>query len=249
MLIVDWKMSSAMRLPVVAECLIDRQLLLCAPAAGLRARWPNQSRLARARGERRRRAGPTNDYPRPPPIRTCRGIGGRGIEIDHDSVRGLDPRPEEKEAALALGHRRRIFADRFRSSIEKHHASVVAIDIAVEHTGRHAGDFIDHPHGQGAVDVLAFWQDQIPIPDQTGLDFRCVRGRQEPTDGTGSARRWSRWEPRANLSRPSKGHLGPPMYPIDRGVELPVSAAVSRPASLVRPAGSRTPIRPAVSRR
>jgi hypothetical protein len=85
-------------------------------------------------------------------------IGRRGIEIDHHSRRSLHSGPEEKEAALALRHRRRIFADCFRSSFQQNDAAVVAVHIAVQHTGRHAGDFIDHADRQGTVDRSTFWQ-------------------------------------------------------------------------------------------
>ncbi len=76
----------------------------------------------------------------------AQGVGGRGIQIDHHAHRGLDPGPEEKEPALTLGHRGRIFTDRFRAAFEENDAAIVTIDIAVQDTGRHARHFIDHPH-------------------------------------------------------------------------------------------------------
>ena len=172
--------------------LIDPQTLPT-PAAGLRR--GGQTDPVLHKGEEKGRAQPVPPMVIHDPHQSggAERIGRRGVEIDHDSRGSLDSGPEEKEAALALRHRRRIFADRFRSSFKENNAPVVTVHIAVQDTGRHAGDFIDHPHGQGAVDRSAFWQDEIAITQETGLDFWGVRWRQEPTDGTGSVGRRTRW--------------------------------------------------------
>ena len=99
----------------------------------------------------------------------CSREPDEAVVIDVEEVRAL--------RALSAGglvptlrHRRRIFADRFRSPFQQHHAPVVAVDIAVQHTGGHSRHFIDHPHGQGTVDGASLGKDQVAITRETSLD-------------------------------------------------------------------------------
>ena len=108
--------------------LIDPQTLR-APAAGLS---PWQSQCASCTIERRKAA----PEPVPPMIvhdparpEVPKASAAGELRLMTTPVRGLHPRPEEKEPPLSLGHRRRIFADRFRATIEEHDAAVIAIDI------------------------------------------------------------------------------------------------------------------------